>query len=353
MKILHLIDSLDYSGSARQLQLLGPAQASGNPSVEICCLGPDTPWTTSLRESGVAVHALGWTRWFDFSALWNLRQILRGNPPDVIHVWRLPALRALAVVAPNLLPRVVMSAPLPAKGKLAWWDRCLLQQVRCLAVAGVSDQDRCVHQGVIEPSLRVVPPAVVGDETPMMPPRTCGVAPSILCVGNLEREEGARQAIWAFDILHQRFPDAQLQLVGAGSQQPALLALAQGLQNAANVQFLGAQADVTGLLRAAEVVWIPSQANCGRQVALEAMALGCPVIASDVPCLREVVRDGETGYLVPVGDVVLFARRTYALHKDESLRERIGAAARQYVHRQYPLAGAVERWREVYRNIAA
>jgi glycosyltransferase involved in cell wall biosynthesis len=353
MKILHLIDSLDYSGSARQLHLLGPALANTTTAFEICCLGSESPWSDSLRHAGVFVHALGWTRWLDVNALWNLREILDDMSPEVIHVWRLPALRTLAVVAKEMLPRVVMSAPLPAKGKLAWWDRRLLQQIRCLAVAGVSDRQRCLQHGIAAAALHVVPPAVVSEEAParllmMREPRQ-----TIVCVGKLEREEGARQAIWAFDILLQLFPEAQLQLVGAGSQEPALRALVRGLQNAANVQFLGAAGDVTNVLGAAGVVWIPSQANCGRQVALEAMASGRAVIASDVPCLREVLRDGVTGFLVPAGDVVARARRTRLLFQDEPLRKRIGAAAREHVQRHFSRSAAVECWREVYRSAAA
>jgi len=134
MRILHLIDSLDYSGAARQIQMLAPALTDDRSSVEICCLGRDTPWSTSSQQAGVRVHTLGWNRWFDFGALWNLREIVREGSFDVIHVWRLSALRSLAVVAKRMLRRVVMSAPLPADGRLAWWDRRLLQQVRCLAV---------------------------------------------------------------------------------------------------------------------------------------------------------------------------------------------------------------------------
>jgi glycosyltransferase involved in cell wall biosynthesis len=353
MRILHLIDSLDYSGSARQLHVLGPALANTTTAVEICCLGSESPWSASLRRAGVIVHALGWTRWFDFNVLWNLRDILAAMSPDVIHVWRLPALRTLAVVAKDLLPRVVMSAPLPARGKLAWWDRRLLQHVRCMAVAGVSDRHRCLQDGIAQAALHVVPPAVVSEEAPntlgmMHEPRQ-----TIVCVGKFEREEGARHAIWAFDILLHLFPKAQLHLVGAGSQEPALRALVQGLQNAANVHFLGAAVDVAKVVRAAEVVWVPSQANCGRQVALEAMASGRAVIASDVPCLREVLRDGETGFLVPAADVVARARRTRLLFDEGRLRQRIGAAALQFVQRQFSPSDAIECWRKVYRSAAA
>ena len=352
MKILHLIDSFDYHGSARQLHLLGPALADERTSVEVCCLGLDTPWSASLRQANVTVHALGWTRWFDFSALWNLREILRQTTFDVIHVWRMPALRALAVVAKELLPRVVMSAALPAKGKLAWWDRRLLAKVRCLAVAGVSDQDRCERLGIAAPILRVVPPAVEKRCQDPFFKKGPDTFFQIACVGSLEREAGFRQAIWAFDFVRHVFADAQLQIVGGGPQLSALRALAHGLECDGQVQFMGAHADAADVLRDADIVWVPSQANRGRQVALEAMAAGRVVIASDVPCLRELLQDGATGYLIPVGDVVQTVRRTSWLLQDEPLRERIGAAARQHVQQHFPLDAAITRWRDLYRSMA-
>ena len=100
MKSLHLIDSLDYNSSAKQLHVLGSRLANHGTPVEICCLGPETPWSQSLRERGVTVHALGWTRWFDFGAWWNLREIVRDGAPDLIHVWRMPYLTVLLMREP-------------------------------------------------------------------------------------------------------------------------------------------------------------------------------------------------------------------------------------------------------------
>lgn len=349
MKVLHLIDALDCNGAARQIHLLGRALGTDGVAVEVCCLGPTTSWADSLRHRGVTVHALNWTRWFDPSVLWNLRDLLRRSSPDVIHVWRLPALRALAVVARNLLPRVVMSAPLPARGRPAWWDRRLLQQVRCLAVAGVSDQEHCLRQGLVAPVLRVVPPAA-GDHAGDGSRRT---ARSILCVGNLERNQGFRYAIWAFDILRLVHGELRLGLAGAGSELPNLQALTIGLENRSQIDFLGERADISPLLQAAEIVWIPSIANCGRQVALEAMAQGCTVVASDVPCLRDVIVDGETGILTPPGDVAQLARITHRLFGDALLRERLGQAARLHAARRYSVAEAALNWRGLYRSVAA
>ncbi|MBI3823986.1 MAG: glycosyltransferase family 4 protein [Planctomycetes bacterium] len=346
MKILHLIDSLAYHGSAKQLQLIAPAQVAAGSSVEICCLGAETPWSDALRNTGMSVRVLGWTRWLDFSALWNLRELLRAMAPDVIHVWRLPALRALAVVGKHWLPRAVLSTPLPATGKAPWWDRWLLGQVGCLAFPGVNDRQQCMTQGITAPVLRIVRPAVDRPEMAMSDG-------PIVCVGNLERENGFREAIWAFDILRNIYTTTTLRIVGAGAQLESLRALAVGLQSIAHVEFLGAAPDVRALLRGAGIVWVPSVGNCGQQVALEAMALGKAVVASDVPCLRDVIRDGVTGYLVPAGDVAAIARRTHALLQDEELRERLGQAAVRQVEQEFPLAESVQRWDEVYRSVAA
>ncbi len=352
MKILHLIDSFDFNGSAQQLRTLAPALMNDETTLEVCCLGPETPWLGALRQAGVVVHALDWTRWFDPSVLWNLRAVLRETAADLIHAWRLPALRALAVVAPDLLPRVVMSGALPAKGNFAWWDRRLLRRVCCLAVAGVGDQERCGRAGLIEPMPRIVPPGKRCQD-PFLEEKGPDTFLRVVCVGRLERAQGFRNALWAFDFLRYVFPDARLQIVGGGSQRTALEELAVGLQMGGDLQFLGPLDDAAAVLKDADIVWIPSLANCGRQVALEAMALGRAVIASAVPCLGELVADGVTGFLVPPGDVVQLARRTRTLFLDEALRRRLGEAAQQQVRSQFPLEQAVAQWRDLYRSVAA
>ena len=316
MRILHLIDSLDSSDCARQLPLLCARGA------EVCCLGPDTPLTRTLQDGGVAVHSLHWTRWIDPSVIVKLRRILRDARPEVIHVWRLPALRLLAVAAPEWLPRVVLNRPRSA----SWWDDWLLGQVRCVDVpAGVVD---------IESSSA----------------KEAAFGALIVCASPLERSFGVRNAIWAIDIIRYLFADARLQIAGGAVRRSRIFAsLAIGLQNDA-VEFVEPQAN---RLQSAGIVWVPSVADCGASIALEAMAHGRAVIASDVPCLRELIDDNATGILVPPGDVVALARRTRLLLEDQTVRKRLGDEARDSVRWRFPIARAVERWREVYRQVAA
>ena len=72
MRILHLLQAIDDGDHTRQLLALLPA-LSERDTLEVCCLGPQSAWTDRLRQCGVPVHALGWTRWFDPGVWLNLR----------------------------------------------------------------------------------------------------------------------------------------------------------------------------------------------------------------------------------------------------------------------------------------
>jgi glycosyltransferase involved in cell wall biosynthesis len=351
MKIMHVIDALDRGGSARQVRLLAPALASAGWAVEVCCLGSGSRHVEELRAAGIPVHVLGWTRWLDAAALLELRRLVRGGGYDTIHVWRLAALRCVAVAARETLPRVVVSSPLPRKGRLNWWDRWALRRVRCIALAGESERQQCADNGLADLRWQTVSAAV-----PMQGlPSPSGV-PSypwrIACADRLERGRGFREAVWAVDILRQVEPDAHLLIAGAGPRRPDLREMIDRL-DIGNAHLLEPNMDSAAVLAVADVCWVPSRIDSGRQTALEAMALGRAVIASDVPCLRELIREGATGYLLPPGDPVALARRTLALRRDPELRERLGQAARLEVLARCGLAQVVSRWQGLYNDLAA
>jgi glycosyltransferase involved in cell wall biosynthesis len=352
MKILHVIDSLAASGCARQLELLAPLLSRSDMQLEVCCLRTAGPKAATLRGAGIIVHELHWCRWFDAAAWWRLNELMRRLEPDVIHAWRRPALRAVALAAPDRLARVVVSSPLPQRSALPWYDRWLLRQVRCLAVTGPADQWQCRAAGLASTRVEIVPRAV-SINAARTPAAAEPAARRIVCVGALQAGQGFRDAIWALDILNQLYPDLQLWIAGEGPQEEELRRFARILHKSHQVRFLGAVEDVAGLLRSAEICWIPSRANCGRQVALEALAEGCAVIAADVPCLHELIQDGENGLLTPPGDVVGLARRTRALFLDPALRMRLSRAARQEAKLRGDAAEAAQRWRALYGRLAA
>ncbi len=99
-----------------------------------------------------------------------------------------------------------------------------------------------------------------------------------------------------------------LQLVGDGPERERIAALvARARRSTTTSQFLGERADLPAVLRGAELFLLPSESESFGLAALEAMSCGVPVIASRVGGVPEVVLDGETGLLAPVGDVAAMA----------------------------------------------
>jgi glycosyltransferase involved in cell wall biosynthesis len=105
------------------------------------------------------------------------------------------------------------------------------------------------------------------------------------------------------------------------------------------------------VLVGADLFLLPSESESFGLSALEAMACEVPVIATIVGGVPEVVTDGETGYLLPIGDVAGMAAAALRLLGDEPLRQRFGAAARRRAVLVFSQAAVVARYREIYERV--
>lgn len=121
---------------------------------------------------------------------------------------------------------------------------------------------------------------------------------------------------------------AKLLLVGEGPERLFVQQLVRELKLGGDVHFLGEQDQLEPLFLCADLFLLPSEQESFGLTALEAMACGVPVIASDVGGLPEVVVHGETGYLYPVGDIAAMAAGAVALLSDPDRHARFKAAAR-------------------------
>jgi len=147
--------------------------------------------------------------------------------------------------------------------------------------------------------------------------------------------------------------DARLVLVGDGPDFGKTRALVESMGLSSSVQFLGVVEEPEPILKAADVLLLPSETESFGLTALEAMASGVPVVASDVGGLPEVVEHGVTGFLAPVGDVEAMAGYCLKLLENCAARKRYGAAARKRAAGLFDYRDIVPQYEAIYRRVLA
>lgn len=156
--------------------------------------------------------------------------------------------------------------------------------------------------------------------------------PTVLYLGRLKKYKRIDLIIRAVGLLRDRGIVANLIIAGKGDAEPELRALVQELQLNEQVRFPGFVSDEEKrtLFRRVWVHALTSPKEGWGITNLEAAACATPTVASDSPGLRDSVRDGETGFLVPHGDVVQLANRLGQLIQDERLRTELGQRALEF-----------------------
>lgn len=150
-----------------------------------------------------------------------------------------------------------------------------------------------------------------------------------------------------------RLRPARLVLVGDGPERAPLERQVRQAGLADRVAFLGKQHDLASVLSACDVFALPSRTEGFGLAALEALACGVPVVASRVGGLPEVVRDGETGRLVPVGDAGALASGILDVWQDRTRQAAMRAAARADALARFGPEAALDRYEALYRRVVA
>ena len=298
----------------------------------------DEPWVRGVgRSTGVPFNGSVAPICFDPRVWPAVRRALRAHEPDVVHVHE-PFAPSVSMAGAMLSPAPVLATfhayyeRGSAHDLLYAAARPLLIPVwrRLAARIAVSEPAASIVRARMGVTPRVVPNGVdvarfAGAEPADLPPGR-----RVLFVGRLERRKGFSTALAAFASMARRRSDLQLVVVGDGPEQLAVDQL--GARIRSRVHMLGrlSDADLARCYAAADVFVAPStgQESFGL-VLVEAMAAGVPVVASDLPGYRAVMRGGEAGRLVPVGDADALAAAVDALLDDPAAAARLACAGRR------------------------
>ena len=200
-------------------------------------------------------------------------------------------------------------------------------------VISESTRDDLVKRGISEENIRVVycgiDPALYYPPEPLMEEKDL----KIVCLGRIKKYKSIDDIIRAFAKVRRKFPRATLEIIGEGDYRRSLEALVDELGVRDGVRFPGFlphKEKIRRLQRAIVAVNSSPKEGWGLTVT-EANACGTAVVAADSPGLRESVRDRETGFLYPYGNVDLLADRLVQLIGDPELRRRMEGQALEWV----------------------
>lgn len=178
-------------------------------------------------------------------------------------------------------------------------------------------------------------------------------------VGQIAPWKRQLDALYMFKNLVCEVPDCELWIVGEPrfrsentDYDSQLRCEAQAMGIAHQVRFLGFRDDVMNVMESIDVLLVPSENEPFGRVIIEAMLSGKPVVGTNAGGIPEIVKDGETGYLVAVGDVKGITQAILRLFHDTGLRVRFGDRARMICKECFSIQAQVRAMRAVYTSLA-
>ncbi len=375
IRVLLLIPTLDGYGAEKQLALLACGLPKNRFDVHVAVLTRTGPYETVLRQAGVKVSFLNKRLKFDPFAFWKLRKLLNEFQPDILHTWLFAANAYGRLVVGGrsrregeTSPRVVVSERCVDVWKAGWqlWlDRKLVNRTDRLVANSRSVADFYVAQGVPRSKVLVVPNAVeverfarseeqIAEERKAV--REMLQIPSnaklVGYVGRFARQKRVEDLVWAAELLWQVDERAYAVFVGEGPEKERIQRFVQQIHKAGHIRFLDHQPDVAPLIRSLDLFWLASDFEGMSNSLMEAMAAGKPVVVSNIAPNRELVTDGVTGLVVPVGDRVAFAKAAGKILSDPDLARRLGQAAQEKMKQQHSVSRMVDSYARLYEELA-
>lgn len=342
-------------------ELLNRLAAKGHEVRLVCSGWPGGAKTAMI--GGITVTRVGGRHSFAIRARSAVRAAIHQFQPQIIieDINKLPLYLPMItnlpvhVIVPHLFGTTAFHEaawPLAALVVAAEWPLARVYRGSSFHAISESTRDDLVARGIGRELISVAHPGVdTGYYTPSQAvPRSN--TPSFLYIGRLKRYKGVDLAIRALALARRRRNDLSLDIAGTGDDRKRLETLAARLGVGEWVKFHGYVPTEIKLqmLRSTWANLFPSPKEGWGITVMEAAACGTPSIASDSPGLRDSVRPGVTGLLVPHGDVEELAGAMLTLATDPTKVAALGKAARSYAleHDWEHAVGVLERDLERY-----
>ena len=363
LRILHIIATLDRAGAEKQLALLAAGLPRDRFDVHVCALTRGGPLEAELRAAEIPVNVIGKRFKFDPFAFVRLRRHIRRLRPDIVQTWMFTA-NSYGITAAKSegVKHILSGERCVDRWKSGWQlslDRHLSRWVEATIVNSSSVRDFYIARGLPAEKFIVIPGGGPSSRPSDVPreslldeldiPRDAWL---IGAIGRLWPQKRIKDLIWAADLAHLLHEKAMLVVLGDGPERAMLERFTRLIEAQGHVRFLGHRDDVWRIIPHLDVLWLGSQYEGLSNSVMEAMAAGVPVVASDIPEMRELVIDGETGFLVPIGGRAARVRATDKIIGDEKFARRLGESARGRAAEKFSVERMIRSHANLYEEIA-
>jgi glycosyltransferase involved in cell wall biosynthesis len=355
MRIVHINSESSWGGGeAQTCHLICGLQGRGIENALIA--PPGSQIARRIAEKGVRVIEQSMHGEWDVAAIVRLTRILRELRPDVLQLHTSHA-HALGLLAGRLagVKSIVATRrmDLAIKGPLA-----ALKYRRVDRVVAISEivQSMLLAAGVPQHRVTLIYSAVDCPEPyPQGDLRVeLGLDSQTSVIGTaatLTKRKGHKYLFEAVRTLKERFPRLRLLVAGEGPQESELRELAPRLGLDKEIVFLGFRRDIPQLLNTLDAFALASLKEGLGVALLEAACAGRPIVATNVGGIPEIIKDGETGLLVPPADSRSLAEKLAYLIEHPEQARRLGANARAFVRDRFSVKVMVESYVRLYHGL--
>lgn len=354
MKVVHLTDSPFFGGPERQILGLALNLPLVVQTTILCFRDHNSslPFLRQLETAGVSARMLGHANPRFLQVIADVRGELRAERADlfICHGYKANVLGWLAARGLGIRVLSVSRGWTGHTRKVRLYEALDRRMLRLMdGVVCVSEgQAARVRRGGVRPErIKVIRNAIDtarfddvdrGGRAELeslfpSPPKMI-----VIGVGRLSPEKGFDQLVKAAAIVAEENHSVGFALIGDGPDRAMLEAQVRSSELQSQVAFAGFRTDIDRLIAGADVLAQSSYTEGLPNVLLEAGAASVPVVATDVGGSREIVRDGETGYLVPSGDPAALAARILELTESSAQRKKMGARARTLLTSEFSFA---------------
>lgn len=335
MKIVQVIPYFCFGGGETMCENLTYAlMRMGHQVTAVSLYAQRTPISLRMEQAGVKLVYLDKKLGLDVTMIPKLWSVFRSEQPDVVHThldvikYAVPAAKLAGIR--RCVHTVHNVADKEAEGRLQKLTNTFFYRRSWSVPVALSPQVQQTILPFYGLKAEQVPVIYNGVDLSRFSPKTdyaLGAPVELLHVGRLNPQKNHGRLLRAFSLLHAEYPQCHLTLVGDGELRQEVESLVKDLGLEQAVTFAGAQADVRPYLEKADIFVLPSDYEGIPMTIIEAMATGLPIVATAVGGVPDMLRQEESGLLVPPEEMAV-AQACARLVQSRTLRERLGRNAR-------------------------